>query len=557
LVREWEAVAHKAALRDVKRTLYTIERYSNVAYYGRFFAPFLAATNNTVRTWGRIIGRDPAVLARANLVWQGPSNAGLLWDEQENRPVPRGKNIGLDSRYRVVIPVPKSWSDKIGATNPDDPLSVFQFAPPQTSFNVALQSDPVWQPGYGPLVTMPTAIVANRYPDSPIINWIADNAVFPEGVPREAWKSTLPAWARQAINKEDKDGGGFSRIYATVLVREQQRFRNGERSTEPTPDEIESRANGWYTLRILGGATLPFAATPRDPNFEFYVTESARFRREGGLDWFDKFIAAYPDAGEYAFTVSRNESGIRATSGDVANAKRYDSLIRDIVADDPSLVGLVTNDGSAYEFDSASYNWQYGRSLTPGSTEQFRGPQSAEEATKAAREQQGWTEFRKVRSERDALLAARGLSPSQLGSASAADIKARWDSWVEFQKSDPAGNKEWWDAYQQRDGAAYEKTIRGLRTVLTDEKFRKGLGAAPEFTLLEQYLTTRDQMLTLLAARKQAGFPGSLSAQSNGDVARVWFQYVDGLTASNTRFNDIYVRYLDGEFDRPEDGVAR
>jgi len=79
------ATAHRYALEQTRKTMYTIERQTSGSNALRFFLPFFPAWSNTLRTWARISYENPAIVAYANAMWNIPNALGMVVDEDGNR----------------------------------------------------------------------------------------------------------------------------------------------------------------------------------------------------------------------------------------------------------------------------------------------------------------------------------------------------------------------------------------------------------------------------------------------------------------------------------------
>jgi hypothetical protein len=84
LLRKINTSSHRAAMRATNETLYTIERYSNPASVMRWMAPFFAAWENSFRVWTRMVVNDPSILVRASLLWNLPTQLGMVVDKDGN-----------------------------------------------------------------------------------------------------------------------------------------------------------------------------------------------------------------------------------------------------------------------------------------------------------------------------------------------------------------------------------------------------------------------------------------------------------------------------------------
>jgi hypothetical protein len=61
---------------------------------------------------------------------------------------------------------------------------------------------------------------------------------------------------------------------------------------------------------------------------------------------------------------------------------------------------------------------------------------------------------------------------------------------------------------------------------------------------LQEYLGYRQALTATLNQRDKAGGSAVLTAKSNVDLATAWGRIVDGLVEADTRFGDLFHRYL-------------
>lgn len=541
MVKGWEVQARKAALRDLKNDIYTIERYSNAAASLRLISPFIAATNNTIRVWARIIGNDPSVAVRAMQLWNSPVRAGLVYDSQTGEFVPQDTpGIGLSSRYEMALPIPdpvKRW-----AGLPEG----YKLSPPLASLNVALQSDPAWLPGWGPMVTVPFAVWANREPTNQVVQ-LLDGFVFPRqgdtansAVPGNPYTAALPAWIRQQFNSADPDGTQRARLEAMLWA---DAISRGEK---PTAEQIAQSVDRYFLLRVLGGMAAPFSAQIKDPEAEFYVAKFREFLQQGevdGVDPFDRFIQEFgPAYTAYTFSVTENPTRV---SADVWVQRRLDqldpNLRTELVNANPALLGVVVNnpDGSS-EFNSPVYNSQRGEPTSLEDPTPLRRTRGGKEAVDETQVRAGWSEYIPSRRILDAYMRDRGITSLR----SAPALKAQWDAYVaELEGRFPA----WADARAVRDDNQYKRNVEGLQVLLGsgDPAARR-----PEMATLREYLDSRDVLNQYLATQAPAR---TLTAEANTQLRAQWEQYVSGLILESPKFGDIYFQFLDGELSRVED----
>lgn len=108
--------------------------------------------------------------------------------------------------------------------------------------------------------------------------------------------------------------------------------------------------------------------------------------------------------------------------------------------------------------------------------------------------------------------------------------------------ANPYYNEEWSKDFFTQDRRKYDRLIPALtqlaRSPLAEQSNRSDL------RMLQQYLGGRQGLVQELNARKLAGLPSTLAAQANADLRNQWLFFVDGLVERDTRFGDLYHRYL-------------
>ncbi|HEY1158422.1 MAG TPA: hypothetical protein VGE95_19325, partial [Arthrobacter sp.] len=109
-------------------------------------------------------------------------------------------------------------------------------------------------------------------------------------------------------------------------------------------------------------------------------------------------------------------------------------------------------------------------------------------------------------------------------------------------QENPFYNEQWSKDFYTIDPKRYDRLIPGLTAIansdLAQQKNRSDLRR------LQEYLGYRKALTATLATRDKQGGSLSLKAKSNSDLAVVWGRIVDALVESDTRFGDLYHRYL-------------
>jgi hypothetical protein len=115
-------------------------------------------------------------------------------------------------------------------------------------------------------------------------------------------------------------------------------------------------------------------------------------------------------------------------------------------------------------------------------------------------------------------------------------------------------NAEWSKDYYSLDPMKYERLIPGLTAVansdLAKQPQRTDLRRLQEYLQMRKVVTKelnrryQVRQAELQAKGNKGEAPKSLSAKENADLARGWAVFVDALVESDTRFGDLFHRYL-------------
>lgn len=589
-VSDLERIARLGAVADVKRWIYTIDRYSNGAASLRAFMPFVAASNNTVRTWAAIIGRKPQTLIWAYNLFQAPAKAGIVVDLDEGTVLandPYALPIIPSGKYGVIMPVPKAFKNLIGL---DDR---FVLAPPITSLNLVLQGSVPGFPSAGPAVAYATAFFANREPSSFFTQEISkyilpsqsNRGFFPteEQIPQDEWKAVLPAWLRQYFNKEDPNGIARGTVNRLMLINIlQEKAANGQTDPTLTEDDVveaDKRTERLFLIKMFGGGTLPFATNIIDPNQQFLINQFREYGRQGTIvttdtdplsptynqqveidattrfvNDFGAFLNSKNVAAAYTSSLTQNNSNVNPS---VYAQKRLDSYGKDFIStiafSDPNLIGLLVNDPSGQQdFSSAVYNWQLKNNI-PGKGGTYRSYRDPVEAVRESLINQGYRDYINVRRGLQAELEMDGLTTLSQRPEKQALFK-------QFVASLDAANPDFSNDRKTGGRRSYTNAARGLETIIQNPRVRQesqsNPNAAIPVTELELYLSTRK---SFIAQNFPNGYQNGVldSANKYAPQADAWNVFVNTLIKSSPRFGEVYYRYLDGEFTRPEnEGTA-
>lgn len=516
--------AHTDALRGTKRTLYTVDRTSNLGSWMRLVSPFFNAFENSVKTWAKIAYDKPQVINRANLIFTAPNRAGIATDENGN-PVPANKATMNDY---IWIEVPESMKKLpfIG----EGLASLNQMGIQKKSLDVIFQGG--FNVPVGPYVAIPISEIVKKQPNlEQSLNW-----AIPYGPERNALTAMLPAWVKRQITKnEGQDSVQYANIY-TLIWQTEQHKRKTFGQPAASADEIKKMTDAYWNMRTVANLVLPFAPTFQSP-YKFYMDQWKQYKEIYGADADAKYWEAFgDDMYKFTMSLSRNYTGSGATVTDVENAKKYSDLVAQLGDIDPKIIGLVTASGRGpYEFSNAAYQWQQNAKISANSGLTFRGSNDPAQAIKDNNAQLGWIKYRKVMDQIDAVMQARGITNIQ--SKQAQDIAALKKTMVTQLAQE---NPDWYVDYKDIDGSKYIKTKQAFQAVLSNQKFMADHGEDPTWKSIAVYLDIREKADAILANRPSK----SLSAKANKDIADLLEMTASQLKQDDIAFGDIYDRYF-------------
>ena len=527
------AVTHKVALRQLKNTLFTIDRKTNLSHYMRLISPFFSAFENTTKTWARIAYEKPQTINRANLIFTSPNRAGIATDENGN-PVPP-EEASMDDYIWIEVPESLKKVPFIGKGL----TSLTEMGIQKKSLDVIFQGEAIHIP-VGPYVAVPISEMVKRKPElEKTLSW-----AIPYGPERSAVRAFLPTWVKRQLTKEDgQSNQQYANTYALIWTTEQHKRREMGQPAA-TAAEIEKMTDAYYNMRTVANLILPFAPTFQTP-YKFYIDQWRQYQEQFGMEAQTKFWQDYgDDFFEFTQSLSKNTTGSFASIGSVGNAKTHADLITELSVIDPKLIGIVTNAGQAYDFSQAAYMWQQANTISPSSSEFYRTRKDPAEAALDSERSLGWIKYREVMSQIDSEMQRRGLT--NLQSKAGADLASMKKQMV---AQLGAENSAWYDDYLDTDGSKTNKVIRGLETIVSNEKFMSQYGDNPTFKSIAVYLEIRTATEAALASRESK----SIDAKANADIKFAFESVANKLKQEDIGFGDLYDRWL--SYDSVYDAV--
>ena len=542
--------AHKTALRDMKGVLFNIERKSNLASAMKYVSPFFSAQENSYKTWLKMAAANPAIVNRGYLVWNSPNKAGLVTDQDGNE-VPAGKTSGNDV---IWVGLPK------GITKIPGLQSLTELGIPKGSLDILFQGgmDVLYMKGnpnvfsdifpVGPYVAVPVSEVVKRQPSlEDAFKW-----ALPFGPSKNAASGFLPTWfQRLQTRAAGLDDPAFARSYQLIWNTEQQKAkRNGLPPIDP--NKILNMTKDYWNMRTAANLIMPFA--PRfDSPYRFYLEKSREYKRVYGLEADAKFLNDYPDFFSFSASLSSNPTGVQSSVQAVDSIKKYGGLVGELAKIEPKLVGLIANNPSGYDFSQASYDYLYGKRISPDSPQKFLSSQSPAEAQRKNEAEKGWIVYNQFSDAIDNELQKRGLSSvQQTGAEDLKYIKEQAILKLSVQ-TDPDGKPvfdsktgtyartAWYDDYLDSDGSKTNRIIAGFGKILNDDKFMKDNKNNTTWKSVSVYLDFRKAIAAELAKREVK----SIDAKANVDLKFIYDGMVNKLKQDDKLgFSYLYERFL-------------
>jgi hypothetical protein len=544
-----EKAAHREALKETNRVLYTVKRYSNFAAYTSFMSPFIQAALNTTRVYSKLIFENPKPLIRPTQVWQDPYNKELIENDPET-----GEPL-------LTVQIPKSWKKYPGFSEFDS----FKF--PLSRLAIPFSGDPWWSAGFGPIVQVGVSNLVRAVPyldakiqratglDLPIKRLFIDKYVLPNGSSKEfgSLDLTLPANIKRVVSlARGVDDNAYLSSMQKITAVENQKYKLGLRTTEPTPEELVQRTSWLFALRF--GINSTFGVIPQyGTQFDEFFNKYRELQNKYGFEQADAmFYEKYPEYFEMVVTTFRqNTTGVEASTVASDQSVKHRYLISKIVGDpnqDPFVTQLITNSwGAETKFDQSAYVFQLLNK--PGMTGDvtYRNDIPVETALINAKVKVGWAEYNKFASWLDSEREKEGFV--SINSRGATWLKEAKKQFVEDQK---AVNPDWYNTYKEGFKLGkYKTTLRTIDTMLEDEEFTNSdwFKNEPAFQWLVEYMDFRDYISNELENSK--------SSDINSTSNQVLRDTVDNFVADAKRNSPKFALWYDRFLEQDEFGVYK
>lgn len=548
---ELERVARQRSLRQLKQTLWDISAHSHFAHTARFLSPFFAAHQEALTRWWRLASDDPSLIRKFQLGFDVPRKMGLVYDSQTGELVKPGESISANHRIMFRIPwvgnqAPiNRWIKKMGGGK--------YWSVNENGFNIILQGG-IFNPGVGPVVTMPMETLVQKYANEPDIEKVARilNPYPPQPVAGSvALGAVTPAVVKRAVAYIHGPGNyEWNQRYAGNLTDLYVKFReaNGRQPTSSEVDALNDRAaketNRDVFLMLLSNAGSPVPAKPESKyaavQHGWYQIQSRADAEGKDFTWaLDQFRHKYGDIyAALVYSLSDNPGRLTGTRGEVSAVKRHKSLLGNI---DPMLTRMVVGPEAAMdakadpklgEYSSAARQFLEDTRVNSHSSDTMISTKNPDQVVTDAMVQQGWEQYNQLTNFLQVQAQKRGLKSYEDDK----QLEAARSAGIAYLKQSNFAWGQQWDSFAT-DASKYNSLLDDMRQVASNKKLLND-PTRQDVYWLGQYLQVRDMIGQALKQRAAAGGAKTLQSASNADLAKAYAAAVDYIRQQNTYFDN-------------------
>lgn len=559
--RAYENAARTRALRDVKRLTFNMDYESRIAHALRFVAPFFGAQMESWTRWARIVADKPQTVAHAVNLYNSPMRSGnaTTYDGDKVDGYGYATNQVTGEKYKVDksdiylnVPVPKAMLNEMASLTGRD---VESMRIPINSLNLVLSGEPVFMPGFGPVVQIPANDFIQGGPLSPFDegHWESEQffkeiGVLPYGPRESVWDFINPASGRRFADSENEYSDKYQKTLMAVMAEEQWKYDEGLRETAPTLKESMDRARKFTKFEMWANFVLPFTAGFTTPQ-QFYGDMYRKMVKEDPEGGADKFRDKYGDS-MWMFTaqLTRNNTSLSATSNAVFSQKKMQEAV-DLSSSEfaGEISHILSGPYATGDWSAGAYYYQLNNPVQTGGTEMQRERIGAIEALDRAEEQRGWYLYNQMMLPVYSELYRRGLrsfddkGAEDLRGKKIAAAEVLSDPMAPDGKPNPYYNEQWSKRYNTFDTGKYDRFASNLEQVFghiapmaLSQSGRTDLGS------LYKYLELRKSVKSELLGRESQ----DINAKSNRDIKRFMTENTMALIEKDTRFNELHNRYF-------------
>jgi hypothetical protein len=532
--------ARTRALRNLKDTLYTVERLSNPAALFRWMVPFFPAWENSMKAWGRMIYNDPSIAARASILWNLPNQLGMVVDS-EGRPVESDRMDFLTGSQEKYVRLPSGMNKWLM----DNVTSGIPLAVPQGALNVVTPGETPFLPGFGPIVQIPVAQFLRAKPDTQeaLRSQLPEqiyNQIAPFGVVPDVSDAFLPSGIRKM---KQLVGGEDDRMFLGIADSMMKAefvdwYADGANpATIPDVDEVMERTRNFYLFSITASFTAPFATT-RTSKYQMQEDYWRQLMQDPSMTYREKtdmFVEKFGTA--FLPMIESTTKKVSPTIGNtiesfnvIDNNKSLVSRITQQSGGDPRGIGVLTAGTQSGEFDAGVYKF-WSMATVPGTGDSFSRRKTPEEMQTDALMSVAWREFRKEKELRDEALEMLDVS---INSNAAKSIKARWDNFVKVEMRQKYG-QTWTTQYDQYEDLT-PTYLTAINSALYDDNFMSTQGREPLWRHVERYMEERQLAQDAI---DQGAEPSR--------VRELFMAWAEDYKYSSLDFSDFYDNFLEND----------
>jgi hypothetical protein len=548
--------AHQYALSELKSTLYTLEKQSNLAGMMRFVMPFFAATENAVRTWAHLAYLDPSIVPIGLKLWNTPEmlagsdqfNDALTVVDKNGRPVHGRPDGWLNNDDTIRFRAPAGWYKimrNMGFS--DDTANTVT-----SLLNRSLRkgnADVITQGlsftgSWGPTVTLPASEIIKHNPGAAGYYEDIHFRVGPHNVKLPGLKAAvpygpdtgalsvgtlLPNTARQAIKafnmntrKDPTSDAEFASMARIVLRDQLQDYDEGRRATPPTMDEVINRTKLLAWVQVASSMTMPAQTNPIS-RYQPYIDAFRALQKKDYASAQEKFIAKYgEDMWRFTVSTSDNQTGISATDKAYENLKKYPKLVAELDNIDPRMIGMVVNGqkGTSTWMDTVN-DWMNGRPVATGSSTDMRGGLSLQDYKDKMTTVAVWRNYNQGIAQLEHMAQTRAAQNDGKVSISPTTNSDLWDLKQKFIASLKDYSPAWRRDFEDRDNTKLSRALSALNAVTSNKAYMSEHGAEPLWQAVVSYQDARLRIGNELRRRIAVGeVDPSFGLNDNGGYGR-------------------------------------
>lgn len=535
-INKMMGTADTLARKDLSQVVYDPQR-TTATQALRFIAPFMSAHIDGLERWAGLVAEKPELINTASKIYNAPVASHLVTDAQGNLVDedgyadvhgPDGKItgrqfVGMQDRVlNLKVPGQTRNIKGIGEVSTGGlPIKI-------SALNTILPGDPWWNPGTGPLVQIAGSEIAKAYPSTgDFLQWAKVLPYGPQGIS----DAITPKYMKELWSAWQGDDPSNTK-FQQAMLQEWQRQSAEHANGGPAPDmkKVTENAKTFSFLKALTSFLTPaqVSATPLTGTpYQFFADQYKKLQSVDPRTASQVFLSQY-GSDYYAFTASMNKSiGIASTAPAVETARMY----KDIIDQHPELAGFIVGPYNQGAY-SSSANAALQDMVIAG--QKAREKMTAYDAIQENQKSLGWQHYQKMTGFIDSALFRAGYhSYEESGAETFKDLKKQVVNAL-------SNNFPAWEVdYNTTDRGAVPRRIKAMEQLVQDKRLQDD-PMRSDVKMLDLYLKLRNDYKAKLNVRDNK----SLTAQDNRDLAIGWARAQMTLAQQDTKFNDVFNRYL-------------